>query len=445
MSNKTEDAITSLLDRVKTLGIKEADVLAVESLSINVKSRLAKMEGIEQKESIDIGLRVIDNGKQLTISTTDSSKESILELTESAASMLHSVPVDEFCGLPDKSLFSINDTDLDLVDKIQLGHEELLESAIMAEESAMSVKGITNTEGASSSFSKSRMKLVTSNGFSNSYERTGFSTTVSVIAGNDTKMERDYEYQSATHLKDIDKPNKIGLIAGKRAVSRLNPKKIKSDTVPIIFDNRISGGLIAILAGSISGQSISRGTSFLKDKLGKKLFKKNINIIDDPLRIRGHKSRIFDGEGVKSKKIKLVSNGELTSWLLDCRSARQLNLETTAHASRNTNSPPSPAPSNIYLSTGNISKDDLVKSIKNGFYVTEMMGMSFNQVNGDYSRGATGFWIQNGEIAFPVSEVTIAGNMLNMYRTLTPSSDLKFTTGIDSPTVMIENMTVAGL
>ena len=215
------------------MGIKEADVLAVESLSINVKSRLAKMEGIEQKESIDIGLRIIDNGKQLTISTTDSSKESILELTERAASMVHSVPVDEFCGLPDKSLFSINDTDLDLVDKTQLGHEELLESAIMAEESAMSVKGITNTEGASSSFSKSRMKLVTSNGFSNSYERTGFSTTVSVIAGNDTKMERDYEYQSATHLKDIDKPNKIGLIAGKRAVSRLNSKKIKSDTVPI--------------------------------------------------------------------------------------------------------------------------------------------------------------------------------------------------------------------
>jgi PmbA protein len=244
---------------------------------------------------------------------------------------------------------------------------------------------------------------------------------------------------------DLDRPEEIGLGAGKRAISRLNPKKIKSDSVPVVFDNRVSGGLVSILAGSISGQSISRGTSFLKDKLGRKIFNSNINIFDDPLRLRGHRSRIFDLEGVQTKKIKIVKKGILNSWLLDCRSARQLKLNTTAHAVRNTSTPPSPSPSNIYLDKGKKSKTDLIKSIKKGFYVTEMMGMSFNQVTGDYSRGATGFWIQNGEITFPVSEVTIAGNMHSMFESLIPSSDLKFRTGIDSPTVMIENMTVAGL
>ena len=445
MLSKTNIAINTLLEKAIKLGIEEADVIAIESFSLNVTSRLTKLEGIEQNESTDIGLRVINNGKQLTISTTDNSTESMVELAKQAVSMVHAVPRDEFCGLPDKSLHIASNVKLDLVDKVQPKYEELLEDSINAEESAMSVKGITNTEGASSSFSKNKVSLVNSNGFNNCYERTGYSRTVSVIAGSGTNMERDYEYQYATHMKDLDKPSKIGLIAGKRTISKLNSKKIKSNTVPIIFDKRVSGGLISLLTGSISGQAISRGTSFLKNKLGKKLFNKNINIIDDPLRIRGHRSRTFDGEGVATKKNKLISNGILTSWLLDCRSARQINFKTTASANRNTNSPPTPAPSNVYLSPGDISKKDLIKSVNEGFYVTEMMGMSFNQINGDYSRGASGFWILNGEVVFPVSEVTIAGNMLDMYKTLIPASDLKFQTGIDAPTFMVENMTVAGI
>ena len=436
MSDTIENSLNLLLDTAKKLGAESASVMGGENTSINVAARLGKLENIERNESKSIGLQIIDNKRKVNLSSTNFNKDALIELVESAMSMIKSIPEDEFCGLADKEMLYRGNLDLDLVDNYIPENDLLLESSIEAEDSALSINGVTNSEGASSSYSKNKIFLATSDGFYNYKEKTNYSSSISVIAGKGTKMERDYEYQSKIHNKDLDAPKTIGEIAANRAVSRLNPKKVKSNSVPIIFDPRVSGSLLSLFTGGISGQAVARGTSFLKDKMEKNIFKKDIQIIDDPHVLRGPGSRTFDGEGVESKKIKLVENGVLKSWLLSSQSARQLNLKTTGHSS---------GVSNLYMEPGDKTNTELLSSIKEGFYVTEMMGMSFNQVTGDYSRGATGFWIEKGQKTYPVSEVTIAGNIIDMYNMLTPASDLKLITGIDAPTILIEKMMVAGL
>ena len=436
MSDTIENSLNLLLDTAKKLGAESASVMGGENTSINVAARLGKLENIERNESKSIGLQIIDNKRKVNLSSTNFNKDALIELVESAMSMIKSIPEDEFCGLADKEMLYKGNLDLDLVDNYIPENDLLLESSIEAEDSALSINGVTNSEGASSSYSKNKIFLATSDGFYNYKEKTNYSSSISVIAGKGTKMERDYEYQSKIHNKDLDAPKTIGEIAANRAVSRLNPKKVKSNSVPIIFDPRVSGSLLSLFTGGISGQAVARGTSFLKDKMKKNIFKKDIQIIDDPHVLRGPGSRTFDGEGVESKKIKIVENGVLKSWLLSSQSARQLNLRTTGHSS---------GVSNLYMEPGDKTNTELLSSIKEGFYVTEMMGMSFNQVTGDYSRGATGFWIEKGQKTYPVSEVTIAGNIIDMYSMLTPASDLKLITGMDAPTILIEKMMVAGL
>ena len=436
MSDTIENSLNLLLDTAKKLGAESASVMGGENTSINVAARLGKLENIERNESKSIGLQIIDNKRKVNLSSTNFNKDALIELVESAMSMIKSIPEDEFCGLADKEMLYRGNLDLDLVDNYIPENDLLLKSSIEAEDSALSINGVTNSEGASSSYSKNKIFLATSDGFYNYKEKTNYSNSISVIAGKGTKMERDYEYQSKIHNKDLDAPKTIGEIAANRAVSRLNPKKVKSNSVPIIFDPRVSGSLLSLFTGGISGQAVARGTSFLKDKMKKNIFKKDIQIIDDPHVLRGPGSRTFDGEGVESKKIKLVENGVLKSWLLSSQSARQLNLRTTGHSS---------GVSNLYMEPGDKTNTELLSSIKEGFYVTEMMGMSFNQVTGDYSRGATGFWIEKGQKTYPVSEVTIAGNIIDMYSMLTPASDLKLITGMDAPTILIEKMMVAGL
>ena len=436
MSDTIENSLNLLLDTAKKLGAESAAVMGGENTSINVAARLGKLENIERNESKSIGLQIIDNKRKVNLSSTNFNKDALIELVESAMSMIKSIPEDEFCGLADKEMLYRGNLDLDLVDNYIPENDLLLESSIEAEDSALSINGVTNSEGASSSYSKNKIFLATSDGFYNYKEKTNYSSSISVIAGKGTKMERDYEYQSKIHNKDLDAPKTIGEIAANRAVSRLNPKKVKSNSVPIIFDPRVSGSLLSLFTGGISGQAVARGTSFLKDKMEKNIFKKDIQIIDDPHVLRGPGSRTFDGEGVESKKIRLIENGVLKSWLLSSQSARQLNLKTTGHSS---------GVSNLYMEPGDKTNTELLSSIKEGFYVTEMMGMSFNQVTGDYSRGATGFWIEKGQKTYPVSEVTIAGNIIDMYNMLTPASDLKLITGIDAPTILIEKMMVAGL
>jgi PmbA protein len=436
MNKKIESSLNLLLDTAKKLGAECTTVIANENTSVNVSARLGKLENVERNESSSIGLEIIDNKRKVSLSSTNLNKVSLEELANNAMNMVKSIPIDEYCGLADKDMLYNGNLDLNLVDNYVPENNNLLDNSIEAEESALNIKGITNSEGASSSYSKNKFYLATSEGFFDTNDKTNYSTGISVIAGKDTKMERDYEYQSKVHYLDLDTPAQIGEKAAERAISRLNPKKVKSNSVPVIFDPRVSGSLLSLFIGGISGQAIARGTSFLKDKMNKDIFKNTIQIIDEPHIKKGARSRAFDGEGVATKKINLIENGKLKSWLLNSQYARQLNLKTTGHHS---------GVSNLYMSPGNISNLELIESIEEGFYITEMLGMSFSQVTGDYSRGASGFWIEKGQKAYPVSEVTIAGNILDMYKMLTPASDLKMITGIDAPTLMIDKMIVAGL
>ncbi|NQU69434.1 MAG: TldD/PmbA family protein, partial [Rhodospirillales bacterium] len=269
--------------------------------------------------------------------------------------------------------------------------------------------------------------------------------SASVIAGEGTGMETDYDYDSAVYGSDLKSPEEIGRSAGERAVERLNSRKVKSQQVPIIYDRRVSSGIVRHLAGAINGASIARGTSFLKDSMGKAVFDSGISIIDDPHRVRGMRSKPFDGEGIANSRRALVKGGKLTTWVLDLASSRQLGLETTGHASRGTSSPPSPGTTNVYMENGSASVAELMADIKSGLYITQMIGMGVNGVTGDYSRGATGFWIENGELTYPVSDISVAGNLKDMFLHLIPADDLEFKYGVDAPTLRIDGMTVAGL
>jgi PmbA protein len=308
----------------------------------------------------------------------------------------------------------------------------------------MAVAGVTNSEGGGASFSRSAVALATSTGFYGRYAATNHSLGVAVLAGEGTGMERDYDHASARHAGDLRKPAEIGRTAGEKAVKRLNPRSMKSQSVPVVFHPDEAAGLLGHFAGAISGSAIARGVSFLKDRMGEQVFAHRIQVIDDPHRVRGLRSKPFDGEGVANARRALIEDGKLTSWMLDCASAKQLGLATTGHASRGTGGPPSPSSTNLYLQAGTVPVKALIADIKQGFYVTELMGMGVNGVTGDYSRGASGFWIENGEIAFPVSEVTIAGNLKDMFARLTPADDLEFRHGVNAPTVRIEGMTLAG-
>jgi PmbA protein len=405
---------------------------------------LDKPERLERSESNDLGLRVLVGKKQAIVSSSDRSKAALDELVERAVAMARAVPEDPYCGLADSDQLAHGWGDLDLADPIEPSVEQLIAMAQEAEAAAMAVAGITNSEGAEAGWGRSEIALVASNGFAGAYARTSHSISVSVLAGEGAAMERDYDYTSAVHAADLRKPAEIGKSAGERAVRRLNPRKGETATLPIVLDSRIAGGMVSALAGAISGPSIARGTSFLKDSMGEALFGPDIAIVDDPSLPRGVRSRPFDGEGVAPIRRSLVDGGRLMTWLLDLRSARQLGLATTGHAARGAGGPPSPSPSNLALMPGPKSPAELIGEIENGLYITEMMGMGVNGVTGDYSRGATGFWIENGQLTYPVSEMTVAGNLKEMFRRLTPASDLERRYGIDAPTVRIDGMTVAG-
>jgi PmbA protein len=312
------------------------------------------------------------------------------------------------------------------------------------EDAARAVDGITNSEGASAGWSRTQVALAATNGFSGAYARTDFGVGVSVIAGEGTDMEGDYDYSQAVFRSDLEDPAIIGTSAGTRAVARLGARKMPTAEAPVVFDPRVAGGLLGHLTGAINGTAVARGTSFLKDSLNTALFAPGITIVDDPHRPRGLRSKPFDGEGLANDKLNLVEDGVLTTWLLDLASARQLGMTSCGRASRGTSAPPSPSPTNLYLKAGAPTPDELMADIDTGFYITSLMGMGVNGVTGDYSRGAGGFWIEGGKLSFPVTELTVAGNLKDMYRNLRPANDLVFRYGTNSPTVRIDGMTVAG-
>ena len=441
------DALNLLADviaRARRAGADAADAVLVEGASIAHAQRLGKTEKLERSESYDLGLRVLFGKRQAIVSSNDRSAAALAGLVERAIAMARVVPEDPFCGIADAGEIARDFPDLDTSDPVEPQAEALIARAKAAEEAALAVPGVTNSEGAEASWSRAIVALAASNGFAGAYRDSGHGVSAAVLAGSGTGMERDYDYSSAVYASDLADAAAIGKSAGERAVRRLGARKVATCNVPIVFDPRVSRSLVGHLVGAITGPAIARGTSFLKDSLGKRIFPEAITIIDDPHRQRGLRSKPFDGEGIANRRRAIVENGVLTTWLLDLRSARQLGLTTTGHASRGTSSPPSPSPTNLWLEPGAVTAQELIGDIDRGFYVNELMGMGVNGVTGDYSRGAAGFWIENGVLAFPVSEVTIAGNLKDMYQHLTAASDLEFKTGMDAPTVRIDGVTVAG-
>ncbi|MGH6974566.1 MAG: TldD/PmbA family protein [Stellaceae bacterium] len=433
-----------LVSRARKDGADQADAVLIESIALSHSQRLGQLEKLERQESFDLGLRVIVGKRQAIVSANDRDADHGEELVGRALAMARSVPEDPYCGIADPAALAKQIPDLDLADPDEPSPAALAARAGAAEDAARAVKGVTNSEGAQASWSRHRVALAASNGFAGSYATTGHAIAVSVLAGNGTAMERDDDWGSAVFGTDLKEPAGIGRKAGERAVKRLGARKMPTAKVPVVFDPRVSSSLLGHLSGAISGPSIARGTSFLKDRMGQPVFPRGITIVDNPHMKRGRRSAPFDGEGIGTRKRDIVADGVLQTWLLDLASARQLKLETTGHARRGTSGPPGPGPANLYLAPGVLTAQELIGAVANGFYVTELMGMGVNGVTGDYSRGAAGFWIENGALAFPVSEVTIAGNLKDMFRNLTPASDLEFRTGIDAPTVRIDGITVAG-
>jgi PmbA protein len=438
------DLLSSVVAQARRAGADAADAVLFEGVSLSHAQRLGQIEKLERSEAYDLGLRVLIGKRQAIVSSNDRGAEHLKELVDRAVAMARTVPEDPYCGLAEREQLARDWPDLDLTDPVEPAPEVLIARAAAAEDAARAVRGVTNSEGAEASWSRARMALVASNGFAGTSAGTGHGVSVSVLAGQGTGMERDYDFTSAVHAGDLKDPAAIGRSAGERAVKRLNARKVPTCQVPVVFDPRVSGGLLRHLVGAISGPAIARGTSFLKDKLGQRILPAGATVIDDPHLRRGLRSKPFDAEGVANRRRAIVEDGVLTTWLLDLASARQLGLATTGHASRGTSSPPAPSPNNLWLEPGKRTPEELMRDIASGFYVSELMGMGVNGVTGDYSRGAAGFWIENGTLAYPVSEVTIASNLKDMLLSLAAANDLDRKTGIDAPTLRIEGMTVAG-
>lgn len=446
MDTKDAEAIVeSLLSDAKAAGAEAADTVLYNAVSSSVSWRLGKLEDVERSESADLGLRVIVGKRQASVSTTDLSRNALKELAERCAAMAKAAPEDPYCGLaPFERLAKPPFKELDLGDYAEPAAETLQARAAACEAAAMAVEGVVNSSGAGASYGEGQKWFATSHGFFGQSGGSSHSVSVSVLAQDENGMERDYDYDSKTHLTDLQSAEQIGRNAGERTVKRLSPRKIKSRTAPVIFDNRLSRSLLSHLAGAVNGAAIARGVSFLKDKKGEALFASGINIVDDPHIARGAGSRPFDGEGVANERFNLVKGGVLTNWLMNTAHAKQLGLESNARASRGTGSAPGAGSTNLYLETGDQSLNELMTNAGEGLLLTDMFGPQVNSNTGDYSVGCSGFWFENGAVAYPVSEITIAGNLLEMYAGLVPANDLEFRGATNAPSVLIPAMTIAG-
>jgi len=437
------DRLSDLIATARRAGADAADAVLVAGTSLSVARRLGKTEHVERSEGQDLGLRVFIGKQAAIVSATSIDPAGFADLAERAVAMARVVPEDPYTGLAETAA-PPDAQDLDMVDPAEPSTEDLIARAATAEEATLAVKGVTNTEGADAGYSRGEIFLVTSAGFAGHRAGTSHSISATALVGEGTGMQRDYDYDSKVWLSELDDPATIGRSAANRALARLNPTRPKTAKVPVVYDPRVATSLLGSLMGAINGASVARGTSFLKEKLGQKIFATGVYIRDDPRRLRGPRSRVFDGEGTPTKAHALIEDGVLTTWLLDSRSARQLGMTSTGHASRGTGGPPSPSPSNLWLAAGTLTPEELMADIRLGLYVTEMMGGGVNGVTGDYSRGAAGFLIRDGKLAEPVAEITIAGHALEMFATLTPANDLAFRRGTDSPTIRVEGLTMAG-
>jgi PmbA protein len=444
MKNELLDLAQETMNLALKAGATSAEAIVAESRDSSISIRHGVVEELEQSESRAVGLRVFAGQSSATIASSVLTKEARQKLAERVVAMAKLAPPDSYAGLADPQQLAQQQQDYDLVSKTYPSASELKKLVEETEAAGLAVKGISKSGGAGGSSSSSTTALAFSNGFAKSWQRTGFGLSISLVAGEGTSMVRDYYGSSANHFEDIESPAYIGAKAAERTVARINPRKLESQSVNVIFDRRVSASLLGHLAGAINGASIARGVSFLKEKLGQQVFNSAVTIVDNPHRLRGFSSKSFDGEGLPTQRRNFIDKGILTSWIMDLRSARQLNLQSTASASRGLASNPSPSTSNLHMEAGTQSPEDMIRALNKGLLITEFIGNANNAATGDYSRGASGFWIENGEIQFPVSEITVAGNLNQMFLNLTPASDLEFRSSTNAPSCLVEGMTLAG-
>ncbi len=439
------DRLSAALSHARRLGADAADAIYVGDASTSISVRLGALEDIGRSEGQEIGLRLFSGSRSASVSTSDLSPAALETAVERALAMAREAPEDPYAGLAPADMLARGPFgDFDVCDPADVSADTLKERALAAEDAARAVPGVTNSEGGSASAGRATIALATSAGFAGGYATSSHGISASVLAGEGAGMQRDYAHHGARYLADLDSPEVTGRKAGERTVARMHPVKLDTAAMPVLFDPRISSSLIGHLLGAISGAAITRRTSFLLEALGTQVFGPGVTILDDPHRIRGLRSKPFDGEGLPTAPRALIESGVLTGWLLDSASARQLGLKPTGHASRGIGGPPGAAPTNVHMAAGTISREAMIGSIKRGLLVTELIGQGVNGLTGDYSRGAAGFLIENGEIVGPVAEVTIAGNLKDMFRSLVPADDLVFRHATNAPTCLIEGMTVAG-
>ncbi len=443
--SEAEGRAAALIEAARRAGADAADVLYIGDAATEVQVRLGALEDVARSEGEEIGLRFFAGSRSASVSSSDLSADALAALVERAAAMARAAPEDPYAGLaPEDRLLSGEAPDLQADDGADPPPAALKERALAIEDEARAVSGITNSEGAGVSAGRTVIALATSHGFARGYTTSGYSASASVIAGTGGNMQRDHASHSVRHYADLDGPAAIGRLAGERAVKRLDPGKLASGVMPIVFDPRVGGSLVGHLLSAMTGPAIARKTSFLLGREEEELFAAGIVIVDDPHRVRGLRSKPFDGEGVATRPRRLVESGRLTGWLLNSASARQLGLETTGHATRGSGAAPGAGATNVHLEPGGLGPAALIADIGRGLYVTEMIGQGLNPVTGDYSRGASGFIIDRGAIAAPVAEITIAGNILDMFRTLTAADDLEHRRSVNVPTLRVEGMMVAG-
>jgi PmbA protein len=436
--------LKTALDAARRAGADAADAFLTRRTSLGLSWRLGALEGLERKDDRELGLRVLVGRRVAVAATNRLDRASLAAVVEEAVATARLLPEDPWAGLATPAELASGWPELDLADGHEPAVEALRQAAAMAEDAARAVPGVTNSDGASASWSRTQVTLAATNGFSGSYERTRHGLGVTVLAGSGTEMQRDHEHRQATHRADLPAPEAIGREAGERTVRRLAPRKVATARVPVVWEPRAAAGLLRHLTGAIGGEAVATGRTFLKDRLGQAVFAPGVTIVDDPLRRRGLASRPFDGEGIAGTRRQVIDRGVLTTWLLDLATARRLGLASTGHASRGGAALGSPGPTNLFLEPGEVAPAALIADIAAGFYVTEMMGMGVSTITGDYSRGAAGFWIEDGAVAYPVSEVTVAGNLADMFARLVPASDLEIKGAVDAPTVRVDGLTVAG-
>ncbi|WP_295708292.1 TldD/PmbA family protein [uncultured Brevundimonas sp.] len=439
------DLLDDVVRAALRAGADAAEAVSADRRALSIGVRNGKLEDVEREESRDLGLRVFIGKRQATVSASDLSAATRARLVERAVAMARLAPEDPFAGLaPEDMLARGPFLDLDLFDPTERSAAELEAASVAAEAAALGVPGVSKSEGGHASWSSSDWRLVTSHGFDGRYRGTAFSLGVGVIAEKDGAMERGGESRTTRHLADLPDAESIGLEGGRRAVARTGPRKIGSTTAPVIFENRVATQVLSPLVGAIAGPAIARGTSFLKDRLGERVLPEGVDLIDDPFRPRGLGSTPFDDEGVRVERRALVENGVLTTWLLNTASAAQLGLASTGHASRGLAGPSGVSTHNLHLEPGERDLDALMRDAGSGLLITSMFGPSLNGNTGDWSAGVSGFWFENGAVAYPVSEVTVAGRLTDLYARMERGSDLRFRGGFNSPSLLFDAVAIAG-